>query len=374
METDMHSKKLRVAVFGGLGLMASPMARHWKNSQFIEVVRVHDRGTPGEHRERCRQQWREHGAQLLPSIQATIGEGDLDGIIVCCGKNGDDLPLISCISEHVGRSCGDAFICHMSTVSTGFVSAAREYCTSRNVRYENYPLTGGPAGAEQAQLLVLASGCPQLFDLLSKPLAQLGTPRYFGERETAGAEVKFMGHLMVFNGLVGICSAAALHSMSMNAGVIGGEEQGKFFDFLNAGAGGTRQWDLILSNGIKNDIWETPFSLKYAVVDAIYLAQLLIDNGLPWLAIEPIISVALAFSYVINEVDPGLATHSIVKQMVYEKAQALNCFQQKYSAPRGCITEALKKCIDSLPLKIRESVALQVKRADFEQAAVGLRS
>jgi hypothetical protein len=234
----------------------------------------------------------------------------------------------------------------------------------------NYPLTGGPLGAENASLLVLASGDNILYEQLFPALSLLGTPRHFGGGVTAAAEVKFMGHLMVFNGLVGICSAAAVHAACLNEGQLGGESQASFFDFLNAGAGGTRQWEVILSSGIRKNIWHAPFPLKYGVVDAIYAAQMCIDQHISWLGIEPIISAALAFSYVINNVDPTLATHSIVKEMIADHAALLDQFLLQHSGPRGDSRTALENCVRSLPEDIRKTVALNVKIADFEEALI----
>ncbi len=364
----MPSNKLRVGVVGGLGLMSSPMARHWKNVDAIEVCRVHDRGNAGERRDQCRQAWRENGAILVNSLESLVGQGDLDGVFVCCGKNGDDLPLITVLTENLARVAPGSFICHLSTVSTGFVSAAHTFCAGRNVRYVNYPLTGGQLGAENASLLILASGDKALYEQLSPALSLLGTPRHFSAAITAAAEVKFMGHLMGFNGLVGICSAAAIHTESLNAGQLGGEIQADFFDFLNAGAGGTRQWEVILSSGIRKNIWHAPFLIKYGVVDAIYAAQMCIDRRISRLAIEPIINLALAFSYVIKKVDPDLATQAIVKEIIATQANSLDQFLIKHSGPGDDSQAALENCVRSLPENVRRTVALNIRAADFEEA------
>src|SRR6516165_4974122 len=108
---------LKVGVVGGLGVMASPMAKHWKQPGPVQAVRVHDRGNSGERRDVCRKNWIAHGAKLVPSLEELVGDGDLDGVFVCCGKNGDDLPVISSLSEHLnGKPDKGRFICHMSTV------------------------------------------------------------------------------------------------------------------------------------------------------------------------------------------------------------------------------------------------------------------
>ncbi len=358
---------LKVGVVGGLGLMASPMAKHWRERDIVKVVRVHDRGNPGARRDSSREAWKAHGAQLVTTLPQLVGNGDLDGVIVCCGKNGDDLPLIAQMVEQLSRQSDSPFICHMSTVSTSFVDAAQKYCAKQNVRYANYPLTGGSVGAENATMLILASGSPQLYEQLSPSLALLGNPRFFGENTTAACKVKFIGQVMVFNGLIGICSAAALHTVALNDGKIGGEEQGAFFDFLNAGAGGTRQWDVILTNGIKRDIWDSPFFARYGVVDAIYAAQMCIDEQVSMVAFQSLLNTSLAFSYLVNKVDRNLATHAILRELIAERAKMFDKFIRENSDPKDDCVAALHKCVESLPEDIRRTVELDVTIESFER-------
>ncbi len=363
----MSHQQLKIAVVGGLGLMASPMARHWKPNGPVRVLRVHDRGIKDERRDRCRKAWRAHGSLLVPTFKELITE-DLDGIFVCCGKNGDDLKIIASCVELLSKTNKKKFICHMSTVSTDFSEAGYTFCKQVHIDYVNYPLTGGSQGAEKGTLLILASGNVELYERLKSALSCLGTPRHFGEKISAGAQVKFMGHLMVFNGLMGIASAVATHAECFAHGKLGGHDQSEFFDFLNTGAGGTRQWDLVLSSGIRNDNWEIPFLLKYAVVDAIYTAKLCMDLHLSYLTVEAIINVALVFSYVLNEINPAIATQAIVREMIQNRATALDSFILKHSGPRGDVKKCLEKCIDSLPLDIQKSVALEIRLEDFRKA------
>lgn len=363
----MAERVLTVGVVGGLGLMASPMAQHWtKEGSPVRVSRVHDRGTSGEQRERCREAWRRHGAALVPTFEQLVGAGDLDGVFVCAGKNGDDLKIIAKLAALLSQNnSGSPFICHLSTVSGGFVRAADQFCNRKKIAYVNYPLTGGPRGAENASMLILAAGDQRCFDRLAPALSFLGKPKYFGERITAGTEVKLIGHLMVFNGLLGICSAAALHAECFNAGRIGGPQQSEFFDFLNAGAGGTKQWDVIVSSGIRDDVWDAPFLLSYAVIDAIYAAHLCMERGISRLAVRPIIDTALAFSYVLNCIGPGLATHAIVREMVADRARELDDFIARHAGPADDINACIERCTASLPAALQRKMALSLSADDF---------
>jgi 3-hydroxyisobutyrate dehydrogenase len=262
-----------------------------------------------------------HGARLVSRLSEVVRDEagrPLDGAFVCCGKNGEDAPIIGELAAHLRADNGAPapFLVHLSTVSNRFVHAAARYCHALGVRYVNWPLTGGPAGAEKGTMLILAGGDRRVFDALEPALRLLGRPSFFGERADAGADVKFIGHLMVFNGLLGITSALALHSMCFRDGIVGGPEQTAFFDLLNQGAGGTRQWDVIAINGIRDGVWDAPFLARYALVDAVYVAELCQDRGLAPLVTQTLFQVIHAFQTVLERHGDGIATHAVVRELV----------------------------------------------------------
>src|SRR4029453_16442512 len=116
---------LQLAYVGGLGLMAGPAGTHLKSDGPAKVVRVHDRGTPGGQRDAFRAAWKTHGAELVSSFDVLIGDGKLDGVVVCVGKNGDDVRIIAELAQLLQARCeARPFIMHMSTVSAGFTSPA----------------------------------------------------------------------------------------------------------------------------------------------------------------------------------------------------------------------------------------------------------
>src|SRR4029453_18872474 len=113
-------------------------------------------------------------------------------------------------------------------------------------------------------------------------------------------ETKLIGQHLVFNGCVGISTGAALYAACFADGVMGGPQQTAYFDFLNGGAGGTRQWEVALKRGVQEDDWGTGFAVKHAVVDALYAARLAQEKGLPRLSSQPMINIALAFSFLLK--------------------------------------------------------------------------
>lgn len=346
--------------------MLSPSSRHLADSRNARFLRIHDRGTQDPRREACRREWITHGAQLVPDLDSLIGDGDLDGVVICAGKNGDDCQILRALIPRIKQKCTKLpFILHLSTVSTNFVQTVHKHLQDEGIPYANYPLTGGPAGAQAASMLILASGDPDLYRRLEPALQEIGKPRFFGERVTAGAEVKLIGQLMVFNGLTGICSAAALKAECFQE-PLSGQEQAEFFDFLNAGAGGTRQWDVALSKGIRDSTWDQGFMIQHAAVDAIYAAHLCLDRGLPALTVLPMLSTALSFSFVLSKYHGApLATHAVVRELTAAHAQEMDEFIQDkldISSPE----QSLYAAINALPPRIQDSVLLDVDQSVFK--------
>jgi len=357
---------MKLVGIGGLGLMLSPSAKHLTEEGPARFLRIHDRGTKDARRDKCRQAWQEHGAAIVHDFEALVGGGDYDGIVVCAGKNGDDRSilrnLVPLMRQHDNKD--RPFILHLSTVSAGFTQAAFDYLSTRGIEYLNYPLTGGPLGAENANMLILASGSESAYAKLEPTLQTIGNPRYFSQSVTAGAEVKLMGQFMVFNGLMGISSAAALKSECFQEELFG-SSQAEFFDFLNGGAGGTRQWDVAIGKGIRDNIWDQGFMIHHAVVDAIYAAKLAQERGLPSLAIVPMCAIALAFTYLLDKYNNApLATHAIVREMLKENASGLDDFINQNISYID-VEASIQNCIAALPEKVKMSVMLDMNPDSF---------
>ena len=356
---------LKLVGIGGLGLMMSPSAKHLKADGPARFVRIHDRGTIDERRNACREAWKEHGAKLVPDFESLIGDGDFDGIVICAGKNGDDCRIIRTITPLIkSQGNGSPFILHLSTVSSGFVQSAHDYLTDQGLDYANYPLTGGPIGAESATMLILASGNPALYEKLEPTLQIIGNPRFFGPGVTTGAEVKLIGQVMVFNGLMGITSAAALKAECFGEGLTG-TGQTDFFDFLNKGAGGTRQWEVGLIKGVRDNMWDQGFMIHHAVVDAVYAAELCRVRGLPAFSIMPSLFIALSFAYLLKKYEKRpLATHAIARELLRENAAEIDKFVNSHLGYPD-LEASLRNCIDALPQRVRESVMLDIDKGSF---------
>ena len=356
---------IKLLGIGGMGLMLSPSAKHLKPEGPARFVRVHDRGTKDDRRDSCRQAWQSHGADLVTDYESLVGDGDFDGVVICAGKNGDDCDIFRTLVPHIKQSKnGRPFIMHLSTVSAGFAQAAYDFLGPAGIDYVNYPLTGGPLGAENANMLILASGDESIYARLEPMLKTIGNPRYFGASVTAGAEVKLIGQLMVFNGLTGICSAAALKAECFQE-ELSGPTQAEFFDFLNGGAGGTRQWDVAISKGVRDNTWDQGFMIHHAVVDAIYAAKLCRERGLPAMAVVPMAATALGFAYLLNKYEgTPLATHAIVREMLQENASGLDAFMSQ-NLSYSDLDASINNCIAVLPQRVKDSVMLEISKDNF---------
>jgi 3-hydroxyisobutyrate dehydrogenase len=213
-------------------------------------------------------------------------------------------------------------------------------------------------------MLILASGNQSLYSRLEPMLQVIGNPKFFGTSVTAGAEVKLIGQLMVFNGLVGVCSAAALKSACFEED-LSGSDQAAFFDFLNGGAGGTRQWDVALSKGVRDSVWDQGFMIHHAVVDAIYAAELCKERGLPSLAVIPMVATALSFAYLLNKYQgTPLSTHAVVREMVRENAKGLSEFLSEH-INYSDVEASIRSSIEVLPGRVKDSVLLDINEGRF---------
>jgi 3-hydroxyisobutyrate dehydrogenase-like beta-hydroxyacid dehydrogenase len=356
---------IKLVGVGGMGLMLSPSAKHLKPGGTACFLRIHDRGTKDDRRDMCRQAWNNHGAEIVHDYEALVGDGEYDGVVICAGKNGDDCNIFRALVPYMQRNKkNQPFILHLSTVSAGFAEAAYDFLCAAGIDYVNYPLTGGPLGAENANMLILASGSESIYSRLEPMLQAIGNPKYFGDSVTAGAEVKLIGQLMVFNGLVGICSAAALKSECFRE-ELSGTKQAEFFDFLNGGAGGTRQWDVAISKGVRDNTWDQGFMIHHAVVDAIYAAELCRERGLPALAVTPMVATALAFAYILNKYKgTPLATHAIVREMIQKNASGLDDFINQHISYND-VDASIKNSISVLPQRVKDSVVLDINKGNF---------
>ena len=359
---DKKFMTLNLACIGGTGGMLSPSAKHLKNDLAGKIIRVYDRKQPGHDRDLMRQAWIEYGARLVDHYDALIAD-DIDGVIVCVGKNGDDLAIIKTLVSRL-KTQPNRFIVSFSTVSTEFVRQATFYADQHGVTFANYPLTGGPLGARNANMLILSGGPEVLFQRLKPFLSQIGHPKYLGASQTIATETKLINHYLVFSGLTGICSGISLAANSQKL-LLSDPDLVATFDFLNAGAGGTKQWEISVRKGLTDNQWSEGFLIKHALIDALYAIQLGIEAKLSLFSIIAMVNIVLAFIYVITKHPAeNYATHAILQEMIASQVDEFDQFIQANMT----ITDAqgmLSRCIDLLPAGYRQTALMDVSAQSF---------
>lgn len=351
---------LKLLAIGGLGNMLAPSAFHLQDKKIASYLRILDQGKSGKQRDQRRQAWKKHGARLVGNYHELIDDGDFDGVVICAGKNGDDflimkqlLPLMISSAQKNNRQY---FILHLSTLSCHFVQNADHYCKKNHLHYANYPLTGGAKGAETGQMLILASGDRAFYERMLPMLQQIGSPRYFGPEVTQATAVKLIGHVLVFHGLLGVSLATVLHKNVFSLPHLS-QNQVDFFDFLNQGAGGSRQWDVAVRQGLAEDDWDKGFLIRHAVIDALYTADLLLQKNLPRTMILSLLELVLLFAYLLqDEKNYDLATQSVVKLLANQSPKNLDDYFQTHLS--WDMEKSLRNCVAALPEKIKNALML----------------
>lgn len=347
---------LKLIAIGALGNMLGPTAKHLQTNKTAKVLRILDRGTAGEQREKIRADWQSHGASPAKNLTELVGDGDFDGVVICAGKNGDDYKIFRELVPLLAKQNNKQpyFILQFSTVSCDFVKATSNYCSKHNLDYANYPLTGGAKGATTATMLILACGNKELYQRLEKFLQTIGKPKYFGEKPEIGAGIKLIGHVLVFHGLLGVSLAISLHQQLLGSAQLGAE-QVDAFDFLSQGAGGSKQWEVAVKPGVLENHWGQGFLLAHAAIDIIYTIQMLIEYKLPQMLCLPLIEVSLLFSYLLNKYPhEELATQSLTRLIATTPKIVLDHYLQKHIT--NDIETALEHCIFQLPERLRQSL------------------
>lgn len=352
---------LKLIAIGALGNMLGPSAIHLQSNAAAKVLRILDRGTAGERREKIRADWQTHGATTASNLNELVGDGEFDGVVICAGKNGDDYKifreLIPILAQQ--KNTKPYFILQFSTVSCDFVNATYKYCSAHSIDYANYPLTGGAKGAAAATMLILACGNKELYHRLENFLQTIGKPKYFGEKPEAGAGIKLIGHVLVYHGLLGVSLAVALHQQLLGTAELG-QEQVDTFDFLNQGAGGSKQWEVAVRPGVLENHWGQGFLLAHAAIDIIYTIQMILEYKLPETLCLPLIEVSLLFAYLLNKYPhEELATQSLTRLIATTPKIVIDHYLQKHITPD--IQKALEHCIFQLPERLRQSLMPRVE-------------
>jgi 3-hydroxyisobutyrate dehydrogenase len=141
--------------FLGLGVMGGPMAGHLQSAG--HHVTVYNRTTAKA----------EAWAQTHGGAMATTPRGAADGaeIVLACVGNDDDLRSV-CYGDDgafAGMSAGTLFVDH-TTVSAQVTKELSDAAAALDIAFVDAPVSGGQAGAENAQLSIMCGGAQSDYD------------------------------------------------------------------------------------------------------------------------------------------------------------------------------------------------------------------
>tara|TARA_R110002072_G_scaffold27455_15_gene89304 strand:- start:3608 stop:4480 length:873 start_codon:yes stop_codon:yes gene_type:complete len=141
--------------FLGLGVMGGPMAGHLQKAG-------HDVTVYNRTAEKA-QSWAEaHGGTAAPTPREAVAGADF---VMACVGNDDDLRSV-CLGDDgafAGMTQGAVFVDH-TTVSAAVTRALYAAADAAQISFVDAPISGGQAGAENAQLSIMCGGDQGAFD------------------------------------------------------------------------------------------------------------------------------------------------------------------------------------------------------------------
>lgn len=204
--------------FVGIGAIGLPMAS-------LLVAAGHD-VTGVDPFEAARQRAASSGVAAVASI-ADAAPADLVIVMVATPAQLDEL-----LDQAGGRVAGQTWVI-MSTVGPDAVRAAAQRLDAAGAGVVDAPVTGGVARATTGELLVFASGRPELLASVQPVLGVLGTVRAVGERIGDGQAIKVVNQHLCSVHIVAAAEALNLaESLGLDTaevlGLIGGGAAGSW--------------------------------------------------------------------------------------------------------------------------------------------------
>ncbi|WP_259956155.1 NAD(P)-dependent oxidoreductase [Sulfitobacter mediterraneus] len=152
--TDKEKQMAKLA-FLGLGVMGGPMAGHLQKAG--HEVTVYNRTASKA------QDWaKTHGGQAAATPREAAEGADF---VMACVGNDDDLRSV-CLGENgafAGMGAGTIFVDH-TTVSAAVTRELYAAADAAQISFVDAPISGGQAGAENAQLSIMCGGDQGAFD------------------------------------------------------------------------------------------------------------------------------------------------------------------------------------------------------------------
>lgn len=158
--------------FLGLGVMGYPMAGHLAKAGHTVVV-YNRTLAKAQHWEK------EHGGSSAPTPAEAARGAD---VVLACVGNDDDLRSVVLGDDGAlaGMSSGSIFVDH-TTASAGVARELAETAAAAGIGFVDAPVSGGQAGAENAQLAIMCGGseadfgkAQPIMDVYAKAIERFG--------------------------------------------------------------------------------------------------------------------------------------------------------------------------------------------------------
>ncbi|NVK61080.1 MAG: NAD(P)-dependent oxidoreductase [Rhodobacteraceae bacterium] len=242
--------------FLGLGVMGYPMAGHMVKAG--HEVTVYNRTAAKA------EAWTtEHGGKMAPTPREAAEGAEF---VMACVGNDDDLRSV-CLGEDgafAGMSEGAIFVDH-TTVSSKVTSELYEVAKENGFGFVDAPVSGGQAGAENGQLVVMCGGDQPDYDM-SEPVIDAYSKlcRRIGD-SGAGQKCKMVNQICIAGLVQGLSEGLAF---AEKAGIDGRA----VVDVIGGGAAGS--WQMVNRYGTMiDDNFEHGFAVDWMRKDlAICLA------------------------------------------------------------------------------------------------------
>ena len=184
--------------FLGLGVMGYPMAGHLARAG--HDVTVYNRTAAKAER------WvAEHGGKAAPTPREAVQGADF---VMACVGNDDDLRGI-CLGDDgafAGMDPGSIFVDH-TTVSAAVTSELHAAAAERGVAFIDAPVSGGQAGAENGQLVIMCGGEKDAYARAEPVMAAYAkTTRLLGE-SGSGQLTKMVNQIAIAGLVQGLSEA-----------------------------------------------------------------------------------------------------------------------------------------------------------------------
>ena len=153
-----------------------------------------------------------------------------------------------------------------STIDVAAAGVIGEMMQKRGVYYFDSPVSGGPAGAEEGTLTIMAGGDEKAFYDLAQPIFKaIGSNiMYFGENGS-GQKAKLINQILTWVNHAVICEAAVLAKKA-------GLDMDKLYDCIMTSYGYSRVFEMTYRSHIQQENYENPTGMQMLVKD-LKLAQ-----------------------------------------------------------------------------------------------------